>query len=254
MTLATTSVSHKSRLASADDGFYFSFMKPINGVTESCEGAYSDNYSVKHTEKYIPSILNENSEENFSSPFSISYKFNYGWISNPSYSVESNCGLLQISGAEYLPDSYELGFLHSYVDFATPAFSEETGEEIGLMTYSFQSMPMYLSSDGSLCRTYEQHINGFKNTMNPNSTLPAMQHPAFSYDESQALILQGAHNHLYCLILIIIMTGWMRNGNGILMPCQWDDLVNSVFQILYQWGNLMKKPMGCSLILSLHQT
>jgi hypothetical protein len=181
----------QSRLASADDGFYFSFMKPINGVTESCEGAYSDNYSVKHTEKYIPSILNENSEENFSSPFSISYKFNYGWISNSSYSVESNCGLLQISGAEYLPDSYELGFLHSYVDFATPAFDEETGEEIGLMTYSFQSMPMYLSSDGSLCRTYEQHINGFKNTMNPNSTLPAMQHPAFSYDESQALILQG---------------------------------------------------------------
>ena len=163
----------QSRLASAQDGFYFSFMKPIEGVSESCEGEYSDEYSVTHQEHCQPSILSENSQEKYPTPYFISFASNFGWIMSSSYTMESESGLLQIAGAHYLPGDFQLFFRPAYADLFTSD---------GLI-YMIKSMPLCLSSDGSFTRIYEQHSDSFKNTAIQWDTTPPMQHPAFSHDE-----------------------------------------------------------------------
>ncbi len=172
----------QSRVASDNEGFYFSFMKPIYGVTESCNGEYSSDYSISYNEDYLNSIISTNTQAYLPKPYQLT---TFIKLDNNAYSTleSSTDGLVQIAGASYIPDKYEVEFQMDYIEFTTPVFDQETEIPIGLIHYPIKSMPVYLSPDGTLRRTYE-HVSDYDS----HETI----HPFLSYDLPQCLTLQGS--------------------------------------------------------------
>ena len=184
----------QSRLCAASDGFYFTASEPVYGVKASGEGKYHSDYGTSYEETFLPSPLGKTADKEIFTPF---YNCSFSEVTprytSSSRSITSPTGKLQCAGIDNIPtDLYCLRFNIDYADYGKKVYDEETGEEIGIMTYASRTQPLRFDADGNPVRDFVQLINDYSNTseMSHNYS-PVQEHPAFSYPLAQCLNRHG---------------------------------------------------------------
>lgn len=172
-----------SAIMGAEDGFYVTTMKTVTGIDSDFEGVFEQNYNVSFEEKYIPSSLSHSTIDGYEPHFNIfnSYVRPDGIVSKGYYPVSSPVCRLYCAGMDNSATLRDCFFNIEYSDYATPWYDEDTGEEIGTMTYYTKFQGVTFDEDGNPFRTFSHLVGQFSNLPEGDTRKVAWQHPAFNH-------------------------------------------------------------------------
>jgi len=186
----------QSRMMAATDGFYVTVSKPVYGVSSSADGEYSSNYDTAYKLNFIPSTLGKNTDKEVFTP---SYSLFVEWIypddkKTSSRPVSSPAGDIFIAGLDNAPDDlYKFAFRPGYTDYGRVVYDDETGEEMGMMTWTTQAQRLWFDADKKPVKEYVQLSSLFTPTDEKTDLdyAPMNGHPAFSHSVADSRHTDG---------------------------------------------------------------
>lgn len=161
-------------MSTADDGFYYTAMRPITGPTKSVEGKFETEYPITHSITYQSNSQTPSPEE-----VPVPYR-----TAASQYSLSSAGNRIQIAGlSNAFPNKR---FLTSVADYAEKHYDNE-GKLDGIMVYYSPLQAVTFDSEGNPSIEVVQLNSEFTHTDNWDDIYaPAEGHPAFSFAEAEA--------------------------------------------------------------------
>lgn len=159
------------RLASTDaDGFYYSDMKPLWGISSESDLHYSKDYDLSYVVDGVRSI---SGEESFKAGYTPTYDCKVSSI-QPNHFITRGVRLstspkLWLAGACQNTEPVEHLFSVSYSDFQTTVYDDEEPEiELGTMVYFTSTMPVRFNTDGMTETVFTPIIGNYSQIADKN--------------------------------------------------------------------------------------